>query len=210
MRVRALSLLLMVGMLVPSVAAAAETGTVPIDTTSTTTTDQVRPPERGTTAVSTDSVGPAPLAVASQTGATQEPDPVLPIGRWFGCRPPFGGLCVQDRAAAKTVNELLPEWSGSIDDWRPLVEAFFASGDVSRAMSVIGCESGGDPNAKNRYSTASGLFQHLASYWGQRSELAGYSGSDVFDPLANVAVAAWLVYDGGGWTHWAASGHCWG
>ena len=55
MRVRALSLLLMVGMLVPSVAAAAETGTVPIDTTSTTTTDQVRPPERGTTAVSTDS-----------------------------------------------------------------------------------------------------------------------------------------------------------
>ncbi|MBK5266197.1 MAG: transglycosylase SLT domain-containing protein [Acidimicrobiia bacterium] len=210
MRVRALSLLLMVGMLVPSVGSASETGTVPIDTTSTTTTDQVRPPARGTTAVSTDSVGPAPLAVASQTGATQEPDPVVPIGRWFGCQPPFGGLCVQDREAAKTVNELMLEWSGSIDDWRPLVEAFFAPGDVSRAMSVIGCESGGDPNAKNRYSTASGLFQHLASYWGDRAVLAGYSGSDVFDPLANVAVAAWLVYDGGGWTHWAASGRCWG
>jgi hypothetical protein len=207
MRVRALSLLVMVSLLVASVASASETGAVP---TSVTSTDQVRPPERGTTAVSTDSVGPAPLAVASQTEATQEPGPVLAIGRWFGCQPPFGGLCVQDREAAKTVSALVPDWSGSVEDWRPLVEAFFASGDVSRAMSVIGCESGGDPDATNRYSTASGLFQHLGSLWGERAQLAGYSGSDIFDPLANVAVAAWLVYDGGGWSHWAASGRCWG
>ncbi|MDH4118785.1 MAG: S-layer homology domain-containing protein [Acidimicrobiia bacterium] len=95
------------------------------------------------------------------------------------------------------------------EGWRALVAHFFADGDVDRAVDIIDCESGGDPLAKNPRSTASGLFQHLASQWPARAEAAGFSGADVFDPVANTAVAAWLVYEGGGWTHWNASAHCW-
>ena len=95
------------------------------------------------------------------------------------------------------------------ESWVPLVYTYFEPDDVDRALAVIECESGGDPNAKNPNSTASGLFQHLASMWPERSVAAGWSGHGVFEPEANVAVAAWLVYDGGGWSHWYASVHCW-
>jgi soluble lytic murein transglycosylase-like protein len=95
------------------------------------------------------------------------------------------------------------------EGWRPLVEHFFEPADVTRALAVMSCESKGDPDAKNPGSTASGLFQHLASQWGPRAEAIGYPDAGVFDPVANVAAAAWLVYDGGGWSHWNASRGCW-
>lgn len=96
-----------------------------------------------------------------------------------------------------------------VDRWRPLVARHFQPGDVDRALQIIRCESNGDPQAANPVSTARGLFQHLGSAWGKRSADAGFGGADIYDPEANVAVAAWLVYHGGGWTHWNASGHCW-
>jgi hypothetical protein len=46
------------------------------------------------------------------------------------------------------------------------------------------------------------LFQHLASAWEARSEAAGIAGASIWDPEANVAVAAWLFYEGGGKRHW--------
>jgi hypothetical protein len=66
----------------------------------------------------------------------------------------------------------------------------------------------GHPSRTQRRA-ASGLFQHLASMWPERSAAAGWSGADVFDPVANTAVAAWLVYDFGGWSHWYPSANCW-
>lgn len=90
-----------------------------------------------------------------------------------------------------------------------LVELFFEQDDVDRALEIVNCESGGDPFAKNPTSTASGLFQHLASMWEERSRLAGWAGADVFDPVANVAVAAWLTYERGGWSHWNPTRGCW-
>ena len=97
-----------------------------------------------------------------------------------------------------------------VEAWRPLVSAYFGPGEVERALRVIYCESSGDPGAKNPRSSASGLFQHLARFWTERSVDAGWAGADIFDPEANVAVAAWLVYQGGGWSHWNPSRHCWG
>ncbi|MGF1668139.1 MAG: S-layer homology domain-containing protein [Acidimicrobiia bacterium] len=96
-----------------------------------------------------------------------------------------------------------------VEGWRPLVEHFFEAGDVERALAVMACESKGDPDAKNPRSTASGLFQHLASQWGPRAEAIGFPDAGVFDPVANTAAAAWLVYEGGGWSHWNASRGCW-
>jgi hypothetical protein len=75
-------------------------------------------------------------------------------------------------------------------------------------LRVISCESGGDPNAQNPRSGAAGLFQHLPAYWEARAAAAGMSGASIFDPIANVAVSAYLVYTDG-WGHWSASAACW-
>ncbi len=115
--------------------------------------------------------------------------------------------------AATTTTTL--EGTGSYDvpadvlPWVGLVEAFFNPADVEQALWVIHCESRGDPNARNASSGASGLFQHLPRFWADRSAAAGFGGADIFDPTANVGVAAWLVYEGGGWSHWNPSAHCW-
>jgi len=94
--------------------------------------------------------------------------------------------------------------------WRSLVEAYFSPADVDRALWVIHCESSGEPNAVHGASSASGLFQHLPKFWEDRSAQAGLAGANILDPDSNVAVAAWLVYSGGGWRHWNQSAHCWG
>ena len=111
---------------------------------------------------------------------------------------------------APTIDRTIPIEPDAAEDWRGLIALFFAPSDVERAVDVVHCESRGRSDAKNPRSTASGLFQHLASLWPERAQKAGYAGSDVFDPVANTAVAAWLVYDGGGWRHWNASRDCWG
>lgn len=89
------------------------------------------------------------------------------------------------------------------EGWRPLVEKYFDPGDVDRAIRVMACESGGDPNARNRSSGAGGLFQHLPGAWDERAAGAGFPGASIFDPEANIAAAAYLLYGpGGGWRHW--------
>ena len=95
-----------------------------------------------------------------------------------------------------------PTYGAGVEQWRGLVEAYFPASGVTWAMRVMKCESGGDPNAKNPSSSASGLFQHLARYWDDRSAKAGWGGSDIFDPEANIAVAAWLYSGGSGAGHW--------
>ena len=71
--------------------------------------------------------------------------------------------------------------------------AYFSPSMVDQALSIIQCESLGDPNAYNPYSGASGLFQFLPGTWAVTSVKAGFGGASVFDPEANVASAAWLT-----------------
>lgn len=110
------------------------------------------------------------------------------------------------RVQAAPTYRVVPQ---NVEVWRPLVATYFAPEDVSRALSVISCESSGDPNAKNPTSSARGLFQHLGRFWPERSVKAGVPGADIFDPVANTIVASWLVYEGGGWSHWNPSRYCW-
>jgi len=102
----------------------------------------------------------------------------------------------------------LIEWRPEVERWRSLVSLYFQPADVEHALAVIRCESVGDPDAVNPSSGTGGMFQHRPEYWPARSTAAGWAGADVMDPEANVAVAAWLVYRGGGWGHW--SGRAWG
>lgn len=62
------------------------------------------------------------------------------------------------------------------------------------------CETGGtfDPNAKNRRSSASGLFQFLSSTWASTP----FGRFSVFSPYANALAAGWMHEQGRGgeWT----------
>lgn len=86
-------------------------------------------------------------------------------------------------------------WNSGVEQWRPLVEQYFAPDEVETALCIMSHESGGNPNAKNPHSTASGLFQHLASWW-------DYFDFDPFDPEQSIQAAKQLK-DLYGWTQWS-------
>lgn len=87
---------------------------------------------------------------------------------------------------------------------RELISRHFQGEDVEVALKVAWCESRYDPSATNPRTGAAGLFQHLTKYWESRSAAAGWAGANIYDAEANTAVAAWLVYEGGGWKHWVS------
>ena len=87
-------------------------------------------------------------------------------------------------------------YSGGVERWRPLVQQYFGK-NTDKALRVMACESRGNPNAKNRRSSASGLFQFLSSTW------KTWGVGDVFDPEANVAAAARLSHGGTTWRAWS-------
>lgn len=87
------------------------------------------------------------------------------------------------------------------EGWLPLLVAHFGR-HAPDALAVLRCESSGDPDATNPSSGAAGLFQHLPRYWARRSDAAGLPGADIYDPAANIAVAAWLSRGGTDWSHW--------
>lgn len=89
-----------------------------------------------------------------------------------------------------------------VEIWRPVVAQYFEADQVDTALRVMACESGGNPDAKNKHSSASGLFQHLSKYWPSRAAAAGFPGASVFDPEANIAASAWLQQNHG-WYHWS-------
>ena len=70
---------------------------------------------------------------------------------------------------------------------------------LSELDSQANCESHKNPRAKNRHSTASGLFQFLDSTWAR----AGVPGFSPFDPYASALAAARLVVKDGGWREWS-------
>jgi soluble lytic murein transglycosylase-like protein len=104
----------------------------------------------------------------------------------------------------------VPGGPRDVEEWRPLTEQYFPAELVEDALWVIECESRGDPTARNPASGAAGLFQFISSTWRWASSEAGWAGADVYDPEANIAVAAWLVqqsidtnHPGGPWGHWS-------
>ena len=73
-------------------------------------------------------------------------------------------------------------------------------------LRVANCESGYNQFSKNKSSTASGVFQYIASTW--RNTAAGKLGVSPFDADANVHMAIKSIASGG-IGNWAASKSCW-
>ena len=94
-----------------------------------------------------------------------------------------------------------------------LVRRHFRRDDRPWALRVAFCESSAHPgdvsSVKVSSALALGWFQHLAKFWADRSATAGWAGHHPFHGEANVGVAAWLFYEGGGTRHWNPSRTCW-
>lgn len=86
--------------------------------------------------------------------------------------------------------------SGNVEQWRGLVAAY-GGWDVDRMLRIMACESGGSPTAKNPRSSATGLFQIMASIW--------HDGRDLYDPGVNVDVAH-HVWTQQGYAAWVCRG----
>jgi hypothetical protein len=78
--------------------------------------------------------------------------------------------------------------------------------DANLLLGIAKCESGFNPAAKNRNSTASGLFQFIRGTWAGTPQ--GRQGISVFDAQANAEAAAWKISQGG-LSAWNASKRCW-
>lgn len=83
-----------------------------------------------------------------------------------------------------------------VEQWRGLV-ASYPGWDVDRMLRIMDCESGGNPWAKNPRSSATGLFQVMASIW--------HDGRDLYDPYVNIDVAHY-VWTEQGYRAWVCKG----
>jgi len=94
-----------------------------------------------------------------------------------------------------------------------LINEYFKPEDRALARQIAFCESSGQTHHIGSTEVSSALavgwFQHLAKYWVERSEVAGFKDYDPFNGRANVGVAAWLFYSSGK-HHWNPSKACWG
>jgi soluble lytic murein transglycosylase-like protein len=97
-------------------------------------------------------------------------------------------------------------WTGKpgVEQWRGAVSQYFPAHRVDEALQIMQCESLGDPNAYNPYSGASGLYQFLPATWATTAPMAGFPNVSVFEPVANIATAAWLAnrYEQLGQNYW--------
>ena len=73
--------------------------------------------------------------------------------------------------------------------------------DAPLMTKIAFCESGLNPKARNKESTATGVFQVMAS-------VHGISRNRLENPMVNILVAKEL-FDASGTNPWNASKHCW-
>jgi hypothetical protein len=101
-------------------------------------------------------------------------------------------------AAAGTASQPTAGYTGmgsDVEQWRPLVTAYFGADKADIALCLMSYESGGNPNADNPNSTAAGLFQLLAQWH-------DYFGIDPYNPEQNISAAAQLQAMLG-WSQWS-------
>lgn len=152
---------------VPRTDEAAKTQASVIEATTTVVpTTQAPPPTTAAPAPTTTAAPPTTKAPTPKKAAEPAKPPTVPSN--------YAG-CSKSKAAAR-------------DCWMGLIAQY--NWDDERAFSVMWCESTGNPNARNRYSTATGLFQIL---------------DGPTDPVANVRLAH-QMWSKRGWQPWVCKG----
>lgn len=85
----------------------------------------------------------------------------------------------------------------NVEQWRDLTAAYFG-GEVDLALCLMGHESGGNPNAYNSSSGASGLMQ-VMGFW---ADEFGMNRDALFNPDTNLSIAK-QIRDMQGWGAWS-------
>ncbi len=116
---------------------------------------------------------------------------------WFGVAGPNQ---LADEAEAFVFEQV----ADPVDRWRPLVEEHFPADEIDTALCIIRHESGGDPEADNPRSSATGLFQILAGTWGDFYDV---TEEQFTDPELNVELAR-DIWEGYGWGAWTTDRLC--
>jgi len=119
-------------------------------------------------------------------------------------------------SAATACTPLQVSWFTNLDagDQRDVTEMIIRSSadefgvDADLLLGVAVCESGLNVTAKNRSSSARGLFQFLDTTWDSQRHRLDYAPEDILDPVASSRVAASMISEGG-LSAWNASRHCW-
>jgi hypothetical protein len=138
------------------------------------------------------------------------PDPIIEYGVWFDPDVPrhvFWSAVGTTTTSVPLKPYVEPEVLPEFQTLGELVDKYFLPEDKEFILWLAFCESSAFPehymsSAVNKSSRASGWFQHLPKFWDERSVAAGFEGYSIFNPEANVAVAAWLFYEDGGARHW--------
>lgn len=89
----------------------------------------------------------------------------------------------------------------NVERWRGVAARFMAPENVDATLSVMTCESHGDPNA-GEDGDHFGLLQ-VSKHWHQEKADALFgAGADLKDPVVNMAVAAVISNRGYNWNAW--------
>lgn len=81
---------------------------------------------------------------------------------------------------------------GAYADW--INDASIKFGvDASKMQRLMMCESGGNASAVGGGGRFYGLFQYLPSTWSGASSGAGFAGSSIYDPKAQIYTTAWKI-----------------
>lgn len=102
-----------------------------------------------------------------------------------------------------------PAAAVGVDQWRSLVESYFPPERVEAALVVMYHESRGDPSAKNRTSSAAGLYQFLRSTWNRHAADLGFGDYDSGAPYVaeqSIAMAAYVSGLDRCWCQWGTPG----
>jgi hypothetical protein len=120
--------------------------------------------------------------------------------RWVYYKDRLHAILHQSRKYWKLIRH--PKAKSGVNRWIPLLRyCGMPSHQMWHALKVMHGESRGNPCAKNKHSTASGLFQFLSSWW--RNKTTGKKKWNPFDPYQNIQHFVWAVLGPSGWSPWA-------
>lgn len=149
------------------------------------------------------------LAVLAVTAAKTAPaEPTAPTyqgkdAHWWAMRAQQARRDANARRATIRRLRRTLRYSPTIREAVELASIAYPAFTTARAWQIIDHESQGDPTAKNRSSTASGLYQFLTSTWASTP----YGRMSIWSPYAASLAAGWM-HQNGRTCEWAIGASC--
>jgi hypothetical protein len=149
---------------------------------------------------SQEQVAPVTLTEGQYSGSSGSPHNAPPIRK----RNADGGTTLKVSGSSKGLREYTKEEVTSLIEYYSTLYGYSAE----KAKKIAFCESGYRWDAKNKYSTASGVFQYVRGTWSGTEE--GRNGESPLNADANIRAAIRYLSTNQNARPWAASIGCHG